>query len=177
MRKLLHILMLSALFVSCSSDENRIIDDGGNSMIDEKIIGKWKVEYSKTIKGAKLSDDGVIEVADNAIITEYDGKTSSEIKSYIFRDWERVIEFTDSNKLYVYDIGENGSLLNKDNSAYKYSVYKVKGNVIEWENSRGQIGIIPREYSLKDNELIIQIKPTILTGYIYVISKYSKITE
>lgn len=181
MRKLLPILLLAVLFISCSSDDDNEDPNNGNQngkdMIDEKILGKWKVEYSKTIKGARFLDDGTLEIAEGAVITEYDGDITSAISSYIFRDWERIIEFTNNNVLSVYDIGDKGVLVNKDNSAAKYSAYRTKDNIIEWENSRGQLTIIPREYSLKNGELIIEIKPTTLTGYTYVISKYSKITE
>ena len=179
-KALLSILLLSALFISCSSDDDNDPNNGnqnGKDMIDEKLIGKWKVEYSKTIKGAKFLDDGTLEIAENAVTTEYNGEITSDINSYIFRDWERIVEFKDNNDLYVYDIGDKGVLVNKDNSAAKYSEYKIKDNIIEWSNSRGQITIIPREYSLKNGELTIQIKPTTATGYIYTISKYSKITE
>lgn len=179
MRKLLPILLLAVLFISCSSDDDdpNNGNKNGKNMIDEKILGKWKVEYSKTIKGARLLEDGTLEIAEGAVITEYDGDITSAVSSYIFRGWERIIEFTNNNVLFVYDIGDKGVLVNKDNSAAKYSAYKIKDNIIEWENSRGQLTIIPREYSLKNGELIIEIKPTTLSGYIYVISKYSKITE
>lgn len=180
MRKLLPILLLAVLFISCSSDDenNRSNGNGNNNpTIDENLIGKWKVEYSKTIKGAMLLDDGTLKIAENAVITEYDGKITSKISSYIFSDWERFIEFTNNNELNVYDIGNNGVLVNRDMRSKPYSAYKINGNIIEWMTSQGQLIIIPREYSLKNGELIIELKPTIRTSYIYVLSKYSKLTE
>lgn len=184
MRKLLPLILLTVFFMACSSDDDNADPNKGNNgnqnnsgMIDKNILGKWKVEYSKTIKGARYLEDGTLEIADNAVITEYDGDIASSINSYIFRDWERVVEFTKDNKLLVYDIGDKGVFVDRDNSAAKYSVYEIKDNTIEWSNSRGQITIIPRIYSLKNGELTIEVKPSPLTEYIYITSKYSMITE
>lgn len=79
MRKILYLLILTVLCISCSSDDenNRSYgnENGNNNpTIDENLIGKWKVEYSKTIKPAQFDEKtGKILYGENALITEYNG--------------------------------------------------------------------------------------------------------
>ena len=51
-KALLSIFMLSALFISCSSNDDTD-PENVKSTIDKNIIGKWKVEYSRDLSPAR----------------------------------------------------------------------------------------------------------------------------
>ncbi len=129
MKKILYLLVLTALFVSCSSDDDTDPNNGNgnnNGMIDEKIIGKWKVEYSKTIKGARFLEDGTLEIADNAVITEYEGDYTGHIeqtpKSGVFDYAEFKININKDNTILVSAAGKNT----------KTVYYKIEDGLLKW---------------------------------------------
>lgn len=164
--------MLSVLFVSCSSDENRIIDDGDNGMIDEKIIGKWKVEYSKTIKPAIYNEtSGKPEYNENeSVITEYkgnfDGTEATIPKSGIFDKSENSIEFRDNKNIIINIAG-----IIKEKSI----TYNVEDNYLKWQVGANNPTAVVK-YKLKDNRLIMElIKAEGMKLNYYTISEYSRI--
>lgn len=177
MRKLLHILMLSALFVSCSSDENRIIDDGGNSMIDEKIIGKWRVEYAKNIYIEQFYK-----------IFEYNGKYNGNENSIpqagFFTRKEISIEFNKEGQLLINYVDKQPfSTIKEETITTTYNItndsiqltgnYPLKAKY--YINSNNELIIENSYYIMKDDP---QYNPDILIekeGVVY--SKYSKITK
>lgn len=171
MRKLLHILMLSVLFVSCSSDENRIIDDGDNGMIDEKIIGKWKVEYSKTIKPAIYNEtSGKPEYNENeSVITEYKGnfgEPNTIPECGLFDVNEYNIEINANNYIFVTRV---------NNKPIKSINYIIEGNYLKWQVGDNNPTAVVK-YKLKDNRLIMElIKAEGMKLNYYTISEYSRI--
>lgn len=195
MRKILYLLMLTALFVSCSSDDDTDPNNGNgnnNGMIDEKIIGKWKVEYSKTIKPAVyiLNETDLKEkkelypnldlkiglnYPDNATLREYDGALTSEIKSYMFSDSERAIEITNDNLLKIYWFNTSGGLVD----AKKDGTYKIEEVFLKYQTAKDNpMAII--KYQLENGILtmeLINVEKSISPFQEYRISKYSKISE
>lgn len=176
MKKILYLLVLTALFVSCSSDDDNTDNNKKeeNGMIDEKILGKWKVEYSKTIKGARFLDDGTLEIAEGAIIIEYNGDYTGHIdqvpKSGIFDDAEFKIEIKDNNTIVSSVAGANN----------KAVYYKVENGLLIWVSNMSKPTSSlsqSHKYKIENNKLIIERIPTKQNGYIYTISEYSKITE
>lgn len=175
MRKLLPVLFLAVLFVSCSSDDDNEDPNKGKETIDEKIIGKWKVEYSKTIKPAMYNEStGKPEYDETeAIITEYDGKLTSDINSYIFNSSERAIEITKDNIIKTYWFNTNGGITD----AKKNVSYKVEYNYLKWTSGTNNPTAVVK-YSIKDGKLIMElIRAEGMTLTYYTISEYSKITE
>lgn len=175
MRKLLPILLLTVLFMSCSSDDDNDPNNGnqnGKDMIDEKILGKWKVEYSKTIKGARFLDDGSLEIADNATVTEYDGKLTSEITSYMFNNLERAIGITSDNYIKTYWFSTSGGLTDANKDLY----YKIDNGLLISIASTPNLNH-SHKYRLENGKLTIERIPTSYNNYMYTISEYSKITE
>lgn len=173
MKKILYLLMLTALFVSCSSDDNNTDQDNGNKgMIDEKILGKWKVEYSKTIKGVRFLDDGTIEIADNAVITEYNGNYTGYInqtpKSGLFDVAEFKIEIENNNSIIVSSAGKNKITIS----------YKVEDGYLKWIKAGDRPYTIFIKYRLDNKKLTMEmVKATGITLVEYRISEYSRITE
>ena len=165
--------MLVALVVSCSSDDTEPNNgkDDNKGMIDEKILGKWKVEYSKTIKGARLLEDGTLEIADNAVITEYLGdyeETKEAPKSGLFSNEEVIID------------------LNKDKSVLVYDAWVIKPKTITFDSIKDGLFIKIYDYSTKTyklkywfdkDRLIIETITPELKEYYYTISEYNKIKE
>jgi len=175
-KALLSILLLSALFISCSSDDDNDPNNGnqnGKDMIDEKLIGKWKVEYSKTIKGARFLDDGTLEIADNAVITEYNGDYTGHIeqtpKSGIFDVSEFKIDIKDDNSILVSPAGKNNKTI----------TYKIEDGLLKWVESLKSTSSQSQDhkYKLENGKLTIERIPTTRNTYTYTISEYSKITE
>ena len=165
--------MLTVLFISCSSDDNS--DDGDKDkkgMIDESILGKWKVEYSKTIKGARFLEDGTLEIADGAIVTEYMGdygKPDLKIESGMFDEAEIKIEVKDNNTILVFPSGKIDKTIE----------YKIEDGLLKRiDTSPGNTIIYPQyKYRLSNGILIIERIPTSEHKWMYSISEYSKITE
>lgn len=173
MRKLLPILLLTVLFMSCSSDDDNDPNNGyqnGKDMIDEKILGKWKVEYSKTIKGARFLDDGSLEIADNATVTEYDGKYTGHVdqtpKSGIFNESEFKIDIKNDNSILVSIAGKNNGTIS----------YKIDNGLLVSIASTPNLNH-SHKYRLENGKLTIERIPTSYNNYMYTISEYSKITE
>lgn len=186
MRKLLCLLMLTALFVSCSSDDDTDPNNengNNNGMIDEKILGKWKVEYSKTIKPARYLEDGTLEIEENAVVTEYmgnyDGTEATTPKSGMFHPKEYLIDIKKDNNIYISQIGNTAD--NKD------IAYKIENDLLitggYWDGINNTGTYIPKQfhkYSLNNNTLTIEFIGA-EEGFLYIpfytISEYSKITE
>ena len=176
MRKLLPILLLAVLFISCSSDDDNDPNNGnqnGKDMIDEKIVGKWKVEYSKTIKGARLLDDGTLEIADNAVTTEYIGNFGEPNvipNSGMFDTNEYKIEIKSDNTIIS---------TRANNNPTRTIYYKIEDGLLKWVESLKSTSIQSQDhkYKLENGKLTIERIPTMRNSYTYTISEYSKITE
>lgn len=178
MRKILSLLILPILFISCSSDD--IIPDpnnGENSTIDEKILGKWKVEYSKKIEPAVYNETtGKVEYNEDAIITEYEGdwgKPGIIPESGMFDNNEIAIEIKNDNNIIVSIGGGNPKPIG----------YKIENGYLK-RTSNIYKSTMNHKYSLKDGiltvELIgLELVDGELTPHLdyYKISRYSKITE
>lgn len=188
MKKILSLLMLVALFVSCSSDDDNDPGNNGNNMIDEKIIGKWKVEYSKTINPAvyietqeelkKLQETSLVELKlglnypEDAKVIEYDGNFGEPNiipNSGMF----------DMNE-YQIEIKKNNSIISHraNNNPTTSIFYKVEDGYIKWINTGDSPSTIFIKYKLDNNKLTMEmIKSTGITLMEYRISEYSRITE
>lgn len=167
--------MLTTLFVSCSSDDDTDPNNGNNNgMIDEKIIGKWKVEYSKTIKGARFLDDGTLEIADNAVTVEYYGNFGEPDivpKSGLF----------DVNE-YQIEIKKDNSIISTraNNNPTKIIYYKIEDGLLKWVDAPVKSTsnlVAEHKYRIENNKLIIERIPTQKNNYYYTLSEYSKIEE
>lgn len=177
MRKLLPILLLAVLFISCSSDDANEDPNNGNQngkdMIDEKLIGKWKVEYSKTIKGARFLDDGTLEIAEGAVITEYMGNFGEPNiipNSGMFDTNEYQIEIKSDNTIIS---------TRANNNPTRTIYYKVEDGLLKWVESLKSTSNQSQDhkYKIDNGKLIIERIPTTRNSYTYTISEYSKITE
>lgn len=185
-KALLSILLLSALFISCSSDDDNDPNNGnqnGKDMIDEKLIGKWKVEYSKTIKPAQFDEKtGKVNHPENAVITEYmgdyDGNNNQPV-SGMFDNREYQINIKSDNNIYVSQTGSTSE--NKDESYNIKDGYILTGGYWTGKNNTGiYIPFKYHRYSLSGNTLTIEfigIKEDYQWTPFYIISKYSKIAE
>lgn len=166
--------MLVALVVSCSSDDdNTDPNNNGNNngMIDEKILGKWKVEYSKTIYPAIYNQEiGKVEHKEDARITEYlgnYGEVGGSPNNGMFSSREIDIAIAKDNKVISNAVMEDPRTITFDSikdglfiKTYDYSTktYKLK-------------------YWFDKERLIIETITPELEGYYYTISEYSKIKE
>ncbi|NDV77833.1 hypothetical protein D0T57_02460 [Dysgonomonas sp. 511] len=162
------------MFASCSSDDDGT-DGGkqgnGTSMIDEKIVGKWKVEYSKTINPARYDEEkGDVLYPVDAVVTEYLGNYGEPDiipESGLFNAKEVRIEINNKNSIIV------SSVLEKDQAIS----YKIEDGYLKWiANSDQKVCI---KYKLNGNKLIMEMVAfeNMVHPNIYTISEYSKITE
>lgn len=186
MRKLLPILFLAVLFISCSDDDNNDPGNGnqnGKDMIDEKIIGKWKVEYSKTIKPAQYDEEkkDVIYPIDASIVEyngDYDGNSNLPI-SGMFDNREYQINIKSDNSIFMSLAGNSSN--NKTESYIIKEGYLLTGGYWTGINNTGTyIPFKYHKYSISGNTLTIEfigIKENYQWTPYYIISKYSKITE
>lgn len=194
MNKILYVLMLLALLVSCSSD-NDDIDPNSNSnngngnnngMIDEKILGKWKVEYSKNIytffPNAPVSADKYYKIFEYD--GSYDGTENSIPQAGFFIRKEISIEFTKEGDLIINHINNQSYDSVKEESTT--TTYKVSNDSIQLT---GNYPLKAKYHINGNNELIIENSYSILKddpqynsefltekeGVVF--SKYSKIKE
>lgn len=168
--------MLTALFVSCSSDDDNTDPNNGNGnngMIDEKILGKWKVEYSKTIKPAVYNETtGKVEYDEKeAKITEYDGNYTNDQtipKSGMFSSDEIAIEIKNNNTI---NVSLAGVIKPKEIS------YKIEDETLKWiSTDPSYFFSANHKYYFEGKILIIERMPQDKINE-YTISRYSKITE
>lgn len=104
MKKIIYLLMLTALFASCSDDDNYSTSTNGkaNLKIDERIIGRWKVVHSKTIIPCKYDwQTGKINYPEGANISEYDG-ASIHVSSGMFNTNEYNIDIRTNNTIETF---------------------------------------------------------------------------
>lgn len=174
MKKLLAILMLLALFVSCSDDDTTDPNNGngnGKDMIDEKIIGKWKVEYSKTISPAAYNQQtGKVEHEEDARITEYlgnYGEIGLIISSGLFSSKEVDIEITKDKKVISNSVMEDPKTITFD--SIKDGLFL---KTIDYSTN-----IFKLKYRFDKEKLIIETITPEYNRYNYTISEYSKIKE
>lgn len=178
MKKILHLLVLTALFVSCSSDDDTVPNNGNgnnNGIIDEKIIGKWKVEYSKTIKPAQFDEKtGKPVYNEDASIKEYDGNFGEPNivpESSMFGDKDVWINIKNDNAIAAYhtsypSIGYTPKEVSyKIEDGYLKQIFKDTSETLKYK------------YYFEDDKLVVELMPHQLNYNIYTISKYSKITE
>lgn len=199
MKKVLSILLiLMVLFMaSCSDDKNTPNSNGKDDeeQIDERLLGKWKVEYSKTITPAIYieneedlnkrpnNQDLVIGLnhPDDATVLEYFGNWGEPNvipESGMFNRNEINIEIT-KNKNVVVSIGGGSPKtisFNSINDGYLISGGSMQNGVITPYTFY--------KYSFEGGGLIVElIRSENIDGSInpilkeYRISKYSKITE
>lgn len=173
MKKILYLLMLTALFVSCSSDDDNTDPNNGNGnkgMIDEKILGKWKVEYSKTIKPAQFDEKtGKVSFEENALIREYLGnwgEPNVEPESGMFDPKEIRIEIKNDNTIVVSIGGGNPKTVS----------YKIENGYLK-QTFKDRSETLKHKYYFEDSKLVMELLPNQLNYNIYTISKYSKIAE
>jgi len=174
MRKLLPILLLAVLFISCSSDDDNDPNNGnqnGKDMIDEKIVGKWKVEYSKTIKPAQFDEKtGKVSYEENALIREYLGNWGTEpnieVESSMFNNKDVEINIQNDNVISVKPGGGN----------HKSITYKIEDGYLK-QTFKDTSETLKYKYYFEDGKLVMELIPHQLNYNIYTISKYSKITE
>lgn len=171
--------MLTALFVSCSDDNNDPGNGNKNSTIDERILGKWKVEYSKSIKPAAYNETtGKPDYNEKkADITEYFGNFGEPNivpQSGMF----------DSNE-YKIEINKNNTIISTraNNIPTKTIYYKIENGNLYWvnkplkPNEGGNVFSYEHKYKFENGKLTIERMPTSSNFYEYAISEYSKITE
>ncbi|MFT3994410.1 MAG: hypothetical protein QM660_08885 [Dysgonomonas sp.] len=177
MRKLLPILLLAVLFISCSSDDDNEDPNNGNQngkdMIDEKILGKWKVEYSKTIKPAIYNETtGKVEYDEKeAKITVYEGNFGEP-------NVVPICGLFDTNEYNIEIKSDNSITVTRANNNPTKSIsYKIEDNNLKWQSGvNNPTGVV--RYSLKNNLLTMElIKAEGAQLTYYTISEYSKITE
>lgn len=157
--------------MSCSSDDNDPDNNNGNNngMIDEKILGKWKVEYSKTIKPAGYVD-GKLTWNEDSKITEYEGNWG-EInvvpESGVFDPKEIRIEIKE-DKTIISSIGGG----NPKTTA----CLSMKDGYITRQSNLSD-DPMKYKYYFEGNILIIEVLTPYWINDTYIISKYSKIVE
>ena len=171
MRKLLPILLLAILFISCSSDDDEQTGDNGDPItIDEAILGKWKVEYSKTVVPALFDEEtGEVTYENNAIIREYFGNWGEPNivpESGMFDVKEIRIEVKNDNTIIV-SIGGNNP---------KTITYKVEDGYLKQIHKNSTL-TTDRLYYFEGDELVIEEMPNYYNFKYYTISRYSKIAE
>lgn len=181
MRKLLPLILLTVFFIACSSDDDNTDPNKGNNgnennsgMIDKNILGKWKVEYSKTISPAQFDEkNSEVSYASNASIIEYFGNWGEPNvvpKSGLFDQKEIRIKIQNDNTIIVSIGGGNPKTIS----------YKIEDGYLKWQpstwNTSKPTGVI--KYRLESNKLIMELVKAegVLLTY-YTISRYSKITE
>lgn len=172
MRKLLPILLLAVLFISCSSDDDDPNNgtQNGKNMIDEKILGKWKVEYSKTIMPAQFDEKtGKVAYEENALIREYlENLEKPHVKpeSGMFDPKEIRLEIKKDNTIIASIAGGNPKTVSyKIEDGYLKQTFKDTSETLKYK------------YYFEDGKLVMELIPHHLNFNIYTISKYSKITE
>lgn len=176
MKKILYLLMITALFVSCSSDDDNTDPNNGNGnkgMIDEKILGKWKVEYSKTIKPAIYNETtSKPEYNEDASVREYDGNFGEPDivpGSGMFDINEYKIEIKSNNTIISTRANNNPTITVS---------YQIEDGYLKWISTGNTPYTIFIKYKLDNNKLIMEmVKATGITLVEYRISEYSKITE
>lgn len=170
MKKLFSILLLTLLFISCSSDDDNDPDDGsknGKDIVDQKIVGKWKVEYSKSIKPAGYVD-GKLTWDEDSKITEYEGNWG-EInvvpKSGMFDTKEIRIEIKEDITI-ISSIGGGNP---------KTTVcLNIKDGYITRQSNLSN-DPMKYKYYFEGDILIIEVLTPYWISDTYIISKYSKI--
>lgn len=169
--------MLVALVVSCSSDDAEPNNGKENNkgMIDEKILGKWKVEHSKTIKGARFLEDGTLEIAENAIITEYLGnwgEVDVVPKSSMFGDADVWVEIKKDLTIDAYHTSPTSSGFKPKTTTFDSIKDGLFIKIYGYPDKTHKL-----KYWFDKERLIIETITPELKGYYYTISEYSKIKE
>ncbi len=171
MKKLLPILLLAVLFISCSSDNNNEDPNNGSEMIDSKILGNWKVIYSQTIKPAVYNEvTEELSYPTNAKITEYLGDYNGHInqtpESSMFNNKDVEIDVNSDNTIRIKPGGGN----------YTTISYLIEDGYLKWNIGNGHINFI--KYKINNNVLTMElVKSTNPLLIEYRISKYTKIVE
>lgn len=164
MRKLLPILFLAVLFISCSDDDNGGNDDE-NKTIDKRILGRWKVEYSIYATSAIYNEETKeFTIGQYAKVFEYFGNFGEPDivpQTGLFDMKEYQIEIKDDNTIYVHRVENTNTSV----------IYRVEDGYIKWNGNT-------LRYSIDNNELIIELlKIGDKYASSYSKSIYSKITE
>lgn len=173
MKGISYLLILLALFISCSSDNDNEVPNNGNpngkDIVDQKIVGKWKVEYSKSIKPAGYVD-GKLTWNENSKITEYEGNWG-EInvvpESGMFDTKEIRIEIKE-DKTIISSIGGGNPKTT--------TCLSMKDGYITRQSNLSD-DPMKYKYYFEGNILIIEVLTPYWINDTYIISKYSKITE
>lgn len=162
MKQILSLFILLILFTSCSDNDTIELTNNG---IDSSILGKWKVQYSKTIKGAKFLENGNLEISDGALFSEYNGDYEENllaVKSGMFDDKEVRISINQEGKIYTYMESLNEP---------KDVAYKIRNGYLVCYD------ILQYRYLLKGGKLMIERIPIKENSWTYTVSIYKKILE
>lgn len=193
MKKLLPILLLAVLFISCSSDDDNDPNNGnqnGKNMIDEKILGKWKVEYSKMIylfaPNPIYPNDTYYKIFEYE--GNYNGTKETMPQAGLFSRTDIGIEFDKQSKIKISYVAYKDANSRIVEERIATTNYKISNDSIYVEmntsvfagfkynlNSKGELIIgfthkIPEGLPSYNSEYLPQRE-----NYLY--SKYSKITE
>ncbi len=168
--KKLFLFLILLLFIACGDDDNGGSGNGENKTIDKKLIGKWKVEYSKYSDSSKYNEEtGEFVDGENAKIIEYFG-TMGEIngapKCGMFDMKEYQIEIKEDNTIIV----------SKSEHPYeKTSPYIIKDGYLMWNGNTYRYNMDTGELTIE----LLKIGSGIGNGIatIHKISRYSKIKE
>jgi len=178
MKKILALLLLAITLAACSGNDPKTDPDPEpGSTIDNKLLGKWKVEYSKTIKPARYNPEtGQIQYGKDPVTTEYfgdfDGYINTLPKTGMFDEKEVWIEILKDNKIKAYATDPSSSTNPIGTCSYKIENGYLKGQ----NTTTNPIFLI--KYYFEGKVLVMEyigIEDPILLADRYVISKYSKI--
>lgn len=169
MNKILPVLMLTLFLFACGDDDNGSSGNGENNTIDKKLIGKWKVEYSKYSNSAKYNEEtGEFVDNENAKIIEYFGNIGEPnvtVSTGMFDMKEYQIEIKEDNIIVVIISGSKPKTLS----------YIIKDGYLMWNGNTYRYNIDTGELTIE----LLRIGSGIGNGIaaIHKISRYSKIIE
>lgn len=171
MKKILFPLLLLFILTGCKEEPKE-------KLIDESILGKWKVEYSKTLRPADYNKEtGEITTYEDTWAIEYFGdyeETKVRPQSGVFFESEIKINLMADNYVDVY-LPVRGSY---DTDTLRHFYYEIRdGYMLDKQGPDYNPSQIIK-YQIKNDSLILEsIEQPKTTPQGYTISKYSKITE
>lgn len=172
MKQILALLIFAFTLIGCSDSDPKTDPEPENSTIDTRLLGKWKVEYSKTIQPAIYNKEtGKPEYLEDAAIYEYfgdyDGIANIIPTSGMLDKLEVDIEVKENNTLIVSSVGKSDNIV----------LYKIEDNYLKWQGASSRtINVI--KYYFEGNLLVmeyIEIETSGINADRYTISKYSEI--
>ena len=164
MKKLLFLsFALLSVFVSCHNETPLVVP---NETIDEAILGKWRVEFSETIRGVRMRANETLEILPGLphdTITFF-GEPDTEITSFMFGRDENIIEIRNDNQIKLFRLNDRGGVtISREQVWYTTrndTLFRQVGNVER-----------PHLYHLQNDTLTIRRIP-IEPEWAYTISRY-----